>query len=437
MSNQESLSLGDLAAATRRRWVVALATLLVCVTGSLAVGRQWPVSYQASATVAVLPMSLATQTQADVNMATEQVIATSEVVATRAAALVGGGVTAHELRLSTAITVPTESNALQIDVTASSPKLAAREANALASAYLGFRSDQGHRAADDMVAGLRARIRVLERRLDKQTLAQKRAITIQDITNLQSQERGITASVALPGELVSTAVAPSSPSSPGLALFLAAGLVAGAMLAFGAAMVRERLDRKVRSAARLQRHVPCRVIDSRGETAAASSRRVALVLAAARSSYASDEDGKVPLIAVPTTRAARTPLVQRLRSSRGSQQVAVTTMTGRDGVAAAVATNGSARGVGVVCLADDDLSEVTAITAELETWSSRADVVVIAEPPTVGSGRLFRRGRPAPDPAEDLDEDADDDDDEEPARSKAVRRGKLDATPWRTNGGRR
>jgi capsular polysaccharide biosynthesis protein len=427
-STQGSLSIGDLSAVTRRRWPVALATLLVCVVGSLAVGHVWPVSYRASATVAVLPMPLPGQsTQVDVNMATEQVIVTSQVVAKKAAVIAGEGVTAHQLQKSASIAVPSQSNALEIDVTASSPWAAAREANALASAYLSFRSDQSTRAANDTVAALKARIQVLQQRLDKQLNSRKRADTVQDITNLESEERGIAATVALPGDVVSMAVAPSSPSSPGLALFLAAGLVAGAMLGFAAAMLRERLDRKVRSAARLDRHVPCRVMDSRGETPAASGRRITLVLGAARNSDPSGEPAEVPFIVVPTAGAARTPLVQRLRGSRGAQQVAVTTMTGRDGVAAAVASNALARGVGVVCLADDDLAEVMAIVAELETWSSRADLVVIAEAPSSTSRRFRRPGRV--DPEEESDET--------PAPHSDARQVKIGAKPWRTPGSRR
>jgi Mrp family chromosome partitioning ATPase len=136
-------------------------------------------------------------------MGTEKALVTSELVAGRAAANLGLPVA--DLVTGVDVAVPVDTQILQITASSGEPADAQRRAQALAAAYVAYKSSSPFRTIPE-----RARI-------------------------------------AQPAAL------PSSPSSPNTPLTGAAGLVAGLVLGLLAALVRDRLDDRVRGAGELER----------------------------------------------------------------------------------------------------------------------------------------------------------------------------------------
>ena len=375
---QHEVSLGEVGAAVNREWKTALFIFLGTVLVAGLLGWVWPTSYAATATVAVQPLSLdPTGTRAsELNIATEQVIVTSRQVATEAATTLGID-DVRDLQDRTTVTIPQDSSALEITVTAPKAEDAAEAANAFATAYLDYRRAAAADLADSISQGIDAQISTLLASLTSESSNQMRISVSQQIADLRSEKSALTGTSIKPGDIVSRAVAPRSPASPGLPLFLAAGIALGALLAFGGALARDRLNPSVHSAARLSRHIDCRILDGRRHDAENLPRQVSLILDAFRQDTGLRAN-QAPSVVIATAPGRSDPLEVMTRAAKLPRPVRVMSERGAAGVAEAVGKLPRESIFALMCRASDRWDEVTAMTEAMAEWGRAPSLVVIA-----------------------------------------------------------
>ncbi|MCE0486000.1 Wzz/FepE/Etk N-terminal domain-containing protein [Ornithinimicrobium sediminis] len=214
------------------RWIV-VAAVAGTLLGAL-VGTQWPKSYEATAVLTIEPSSA----EDVLNMETEQVVASSTAVQSRAAEVLG--VRTGEVRSTVSVQVPRGAFALQFTATHSSPEQAAAFANAMAEAYGDQAQERVQEATTNRIETLVALIDDLEQELADNDQDSARATAVE--SRLTAAERELLdlelnpeTGVAERGTLVSPAFPPTTPATPGWPVFAAGGLVAG--LIIGVALV--------------------------------------------------------------------------------------------------------------------------------------------------------------------------------------------------------
>lgn len=195
----------------RAGWIV-LSTLLVVAGAAVLSWSRTPV-YSSTAQVQVPPRVVAgTNVAQPVDMGTEKAVATSSAVVTLAANKLHEPVSAVDRGLSVAVPVDTE--ILQITHTGGTPAQAQRRAQAVASAYVSYRTEQQR----------------------NELAAVKKA----------NGKGNVTLVPAPAPALINDADLPASPSSPNHSTDLAIALVIGLVLGVGVAFVADRRDDRVR-----------------------------------------------------------------------------------------------------------------------------------------------------------------------------------------------
>ena len=228
-----------------RRWRTAATVALLCLAVALTVGLATPREYTATATLTVFPMTLdpfsASSSNQQINIQTEREVISSSEVAAIAAAKLGDTVSPGALLTSSSVGAPSQSQVLQVSVTAGDPEDAAERANAMAAAYLEFRSQGATEVAAE-------RIRALDERIAEIEASNARSGQLDELREERSSLELVGSN---PGRIIGVASPPSTPSSLGLPSFLAAGAAAGLLLAGAVALVVDLRDRRVRFPERL------------------------------------------------------------------------------------------------------------------------------------------------------------------------------------------
>jgi capsular exopolysaccharide synthesis family protein len=243
-----------------RRWTIATITLLVVLAAMFFSYRATPV-YVSTANVLVgAPGDQGGQNQP--NMATEKTIASSTSVASMVIQRLHLTTDAKTLLKDVSIDVPVDSDILQFQVSDTSRAAAQAKTQAFAVSYLQFREDQ-------ILANVEASEQPLKDRI-KQLTTQLATLTRQQNTNdpgVAAQISSLTTQIAIleqkladlaspngtsAGSVIQPATLPTSPARPkhvkdgALATFL--GLLLGA----GGALLRDRLDDRVRGRSDLE-----------------------------------------------------------------------------------------------------------------------------------------------------------------------------------------
>ncbi|WP_017585345.1 hypothetical protein [Nocardiopsis ganjiahuensis] len=259
--------LKEYTALLRRRWRLVgagvLGGLVLATAGVLAV----PSTYTSVAAVQVRPTGMAEFTgeqvgrlTGDVNLDSEAQIAVSDQVTTGMAEALPGDPDPAELRERIDVTVPSNSNILELHYSARSPEAAQEGADALAASYLEHRGEQARSLISGRLEALREEQEELYERLTELATENAAAAGAQQVgTDAQAdalrQEigdlgNGISPLSALhetvsPGQVITPADLPESPSSPVPLLWLVAGAALGLVAGLAAALVRDRLDPRV------------------------------------------------------------------------------------------------------------------------------------------------------------------------------------------------
>jgi uncharacterized protein involved in exopolysaccharide biosynthesis len=234
------VEIGDFITIIARRWKLVLGTSLVCGALGAGLGAAVPATYSASAALTVAPLTTSpfSSSQQQVNMATEREVMASREVASIAAESVGDSA-AEDLMGDTSVAAPSGSQVLKVTVRDADAKKTAARANALAEAYLSFRT-QG---AEDVAKG---QIAVLEQKIEE--LTSEATISAGDmaaLSSLQEQLTSLRLVGEVPGRVISRATVPGEPASPGTPVIVTGTLAFGLLAGCGLALGRER-NRRLR-----------------------------------------------------------------------------------------------------------------------------------------------------------------------------------------------
>jgi capsular polysaccharide biosynthesis protein/Mrp family chromosome partitioning ATPase len=281
----DSFELGDYTGVLRRRWWVILAVALLGLAGAMAYVVVGPKSYTATAAVAVTaPATSAPQSGtghgtsgSTVNMDNDAQIVQSINVAAAAAKLMQSTAAPAQLVKDVSVTVPANSQVLQINCRAPRAAAAAQCANAFAHAFLAYQStlatttlqqelitiQNKMRALETEIVALRAKVKNLPA-----TSTARYAAGIQltaDIGQLHAlgdQVAPLTAQQANAsgGSVITPATPPTSPASPRKLLVLPSGLLAGLVIGLAAAFAADRRDSRIHSARDVERFLDLPVL---------------------------------------------------------------------------------------------------------------------------------------------------------------------------------
>lgn len=256
--------LKEYTALLRRRWRLVgtgvLGGLVLATAGAFAV----PSTYTSTTAVQVHPTGMAEFTgersgrlTGDVNLDSEAQVVISDRVAGVAAGELPGSPSTEEIRDDIDVTVPPNSNVLELHYSARTPELAREGAQALATAYLDHRREQVHGLIDDRLKALREeqqdRYDSLAAsnssglggggQVDSEALRQEISDLGSDISPLSALRETVS-----PGQVITTAHLPESASWPIIPLWSTAGAALGLLAGLLAALVRDRLDPRLHDA---------------------------------------------------------------------------------------------------------------------------------------------------------------------------------------------
>ena len=239
-----------------RKWTVILVTLLV-VAGALYFSFQQVPIYESTSKILVKPVSSPTQvisgTSTLISLETEREILQSSEVAQRAGENIEPPESAADLVEQLEVTVPGETEVLEVTFSDPSPLRAQAGATAFTDAYLEYKTEQATEAIENLRRPLQSQIDELTAQLeeteatspDDGVATEDRDVLISQIAVLRSQIAPLNSLVVDPGDVIQAADLPSEPASPNHMLNLALALFVGLALGVALAFLRERLDDKL------------------------------------------------------------------------------------------------------------------------------------------------------------------------------------------------
>lgn len=276
LSPTEALPAGDYLLRLRRRWWVLALGLGLGILAAAAFTSSRTPRFTSAASVLVLPTgasassSSTTGTRSEVNMDTESELIRSAEVATAAQSLLKSSDSPADLLVNLGVTVPTNSQVLAITYVGPTAKAAQQGAQAFVKAYLDYRGGQAQKDIEDANSALRAELADAQQQLrlatdksaalpanapDKIYADAQRGILGNQIASLTNRLSTLAASAAKPGEVITAPALPQAPSYPTPALNLAAGVVVGLLGGLAMVMAVDNLDRRLRHASDVTRHL--------------------------------------------------------------------------------------------------------------------------------------------------------------------------------------
>jgi uncharacterized protein involved in exopolysaccharide biosynthesis len=383
----DPMELGDYARLLLRHWPLVLLGLVIGLVLSASYLREAPREYQSRAAVLVLPVSTPTTNNQgnrapEVNLDTEAQLVTSTDTATAAAELMElPGDQARALSRSVGVTVPPNSEVLEIVFTGATASRAQEGAAAFAQAYLDGRKATAQAAVDVQVAALQARIDGVNQQIQdlaraavplaagspERALNQQQIATLTNqITSLATLQEQVRSAATDPGRVVTQPALPSEPSSPDRFITLAGGAALGLLLGIALAALRHRFDDRLRTPADVRRRTALPVVATLTQPLSDSRGWIVAPLG-------SDGRAAARLRNLVTTALAdsrRVVLVAGVR--RGGGPVAVNlalslARTGQDVVLVCADVHGTTASVLLGAAPDAGIGEVLADEADLDT----------------------------------------------------------------------
>ena len=253
--------------ALARRWTSIVAGTVAGLVVGVAVAVGIPVSHSAAVSMTVTSPSItpAPAVRASLSnttdMVTEQGIAKSAAVLDVAAARLGNGVTAEELRSNVEVSGDTNGTIVKIEYVAPTRQQAVDAADAIANAYLTERTALVEQRADEMAAGINEQIQALETELaslqpltdeDGNTKENPRASEIRtELTKLAKDAEQLAPYHATAGRVITPAAASSDEVSPSKARLILISTVVGVFAGLVLVLIRETRSRSLISPTQL------------------------------------------------------------------------------------------------------------------------------------------------------------------------------------------
>jgi succinoglycan biosynthesis transport protein ExoP len=278
-----SVGLDDYLGILRRRWRLIVAILSLAGVAAAVWSLERVPSYQATTSILIQPITsdqFDSQVRPDqlLNMTNEQQVVLSTPVAAKAVAAMRAWATPEELLERVSVDVPANSQILAIHFSDPAPRTAQLGADELAKAYLDVRAMGVKQRIKASVANLQRQIEALGQRRQAQNAILSRSTATpaerqsaqglkdtltQQITSLDQKIADLQQLNASPGAIIQPAVLPTTRTSPNHKVDLGIGLAIGLLAGVAAALVRDRIDLRLRGyedlAERLGRPVLARV----------------------------------------------------------------------------------------------------------------------------------------------------------------------------------
>ncbi|MCY1143014.1 Wzz/FepE/Etk N-terminal domain-containing protein [Actinoplanes sp. Pm04-4] len=253
----------------RRHWWIALLATGAGLGGGAALTSAMPKVYQSSTAVLVQAVDQDTNAQGGrtkgmVNLDTEAQLVGSGTVAAKAAALLRSPRSPVELARSVSVEVPPNTTVLMVTFQAGTPEEAQAGSHAFAEAYLRNREETAQNGLNQQIKTLSAKIRQLTTTLgginarlaratrgssDESNLMSLRQNSQNQLNGMTGKLNELTTTTIGAGSIIDDARLPDTPISPNPMINLATGGMIGLLLGLGLAFVRERFDRRLRTAA--------------------------------------------------------------------------------------------------------------------------------------------------------------------------------------------
>jgi Mrp family chromosome partitioning ATPase len=268
-----SPDLSDYLGLLRRQWWVVLLVTLSVVGTAYGVTQAMPREYESVTSVLVQPAGQDTnvvggRTKDAINLDTEAQLVRSTAIAAGAASLLRATEAPDDLARGVAVEVPPNTSVLKIKYTAPDPSRAQMGSHAFAEAYLRNRDATAQADIDAQVAALTSKVKQLNATLtqvgtrlgnlsesspQRPALESQRTTAQNQLNNVSEKINDLTTVTVSGGTIISDARLPSAPTKPNRTLNLTTGAMLGLLLGFAVAVARERLDRRVRQAADVER----------------------------------------------------------------------------------------------------------------------------------------------------------------------------------------
>jgi uncharacterized protein involved in exopolysaccharide biosynthesis len=282
----DSIDSADYTGMLRRRWWVVVVVTVVCLVGAGAYLVLAPKTYTSTAKVYVAATGADTSNQVAnsrttgaVNLDTEAQIVTSTTVATMAQKAMHSPLTTYQLSKSVTVSVPPNSQVLDIACSAPTATGAQTCAQNFAKAYLTNRSNTAVASLNAQVKTLQTKVTALQKTINTLN-AQIAGLPSNSATRINDQGTQKTDSQQLSqlndqiaqlnkdladnsgGSIISAASLPGKPTSPDKTLVLPSGLIAGLLLGLIAAFIWDRRDKRIHTSNDVERLLRVPVLDS-------------------------------------------------------------------------------------------------------------------------------------------------------------------------------
>jgi succinoglycan biosynthesis transport protein ExoP len=281
------VTIGAFFAMLKRRWLVVLIPVVICLLLASRLLTWTPKTYEANAIVQVTP-AIATNgaTLSSISTTTETRIVTSTSVALAAKEILKFPGSPVDLAEHVTVNSPLDSQVLNITFSSTTAEGAAKGANAFASAYLTYRTETAEKELGQRVSRIQKQVDSLQSELASTTGTSSKADTQRSllrnqIQDLQAELNGYQTTVVTPGQLAGAAAAPSDPASPRPIVYLAAGLMLGLLIGVLAAVVRDRKDDRVRGVADLEQALGAPVLAEADSSDGGSAKAKSLIAVSA------------------------------------------------------------------------------------------------------------------------------------------------------------
>jgi uncharacterized protein involved in exopolysaccharide biosynthesis/MinD-like ATPase involved in chromosome partitioning or flagellar assembly len=253
----------------RRHWWVTLIATGAGLGAGVLLTTALPKVYESSTAVLVQAVDQDTnaqggRTKGTVNLDTEAQLVGSGAVAAKAAGLLRSSRSPIDLAKDVKVEVPANTTVLVITFQGGTPQDAQAGSHAFAEAYLRNREETAQSGLDQQIKTLTTKIKQLTTTLtgingrlaraakgspDESNLQSLRNNSQNQLNSLTGKLNELTTTTVGAGSIISDARLPETPTSPNAMVNLATGGMLGLLLGVALAFVRERFDRRLRTAA--------------------------------------------------------------------------------------------------------------------------------------------------------------------------------------------
>jgi uncharacterized protein involved in exopolysaccharide biosynthesis/Mrp family chromosome partitioning ATPase len=260
--------LGDYFVLVRRQWPAVLICLLLGLGLAITYLKLAPPKYESTTSVLVTdttPTSSSSQANrtSTINLDTEaQLVTATQTVTAAAKTLHVSGDAVSDLASKVSVSVPPNTDILDITYTGGTARTSQSGSLAFAQAYLTQRQGAAQTALDAQEKALQTQTDALTKQLQQvvdsgaglpPNSAQSARVNDEaaalntQLTNLGNDLNTLLATTVTPGVIVTQPALPTSPSSPNTLITLAAGVVLGLLAGAGVAAMRHRADDVIRT----------------------------------------------------------------------------------------------------------------------------------------------------------------------------------------------